>query len=117
MNSSLIVCLIACVLGPAQSCESTGHGRNLIASCEPARAGVSRISGSDQLRGFGMYDEELDRFKCYDFRVIVASSYGFVIDKRESSRGSTVMRNGRDKIIVSKSDDGHYTYWSPHDDT
>jgi hypothetical protein len=64
-----------------------------------------------------MYDEEVDRLKCYDLRVFVAS-YGFVIDARESSRRSTVMRRGHEKIIISrKPEDGHYTYWSPHDDS
>jgi len=62
-----------------------------------------------------MFDEELDRFKRLDLRQI-AATLGFVIDKRESSRNSTVMRNGDEKIIISLKPDGHFTYWSPHDD-
>jgi len=117
VNVVKIVCLIASVLNLAQTGEATAPAaRKSICSCERATAGVRRISGSDQLRGFVMYDEELDRFKFYNLPAFVASSYGFVIDRRESSRGSTVMRCGHEKIIVSKSDDGHYTYWSPHDD-
>jgi hypothetical protein len=117
MNVLKLIFVTAWVLGRARSHEYAGDGRNLIASCEPARAGVSRISGSDQLRGFVMYDEELGRFKFYNLAAFVASSYLFVIDKRESSRNSIVMRRGHEKIIISRKPDGHYTYWSPHDDT
>jgi hypothetical protein len=60
-------------------------------------------------------DEELLRFKTFDLRQY-AASVGFVIDKRESSRGSTVMRLGQMKIIVSRKSDGVFTYWNVHDD-
>jgi len=91
-------------------------GADLICACKPAGSGVRRKRSSEQLQGFTMYDEELDRLKCYDLRVFVAS-YGFVIDARESSRRSTVMRRGHEKLIITrKPEDGHYTYWSPHDD-
>jgi hypothetical protein len=60
-------------------------------------------------------DEELDAFKQFDLREY-AVSIGYVIDRRESSRNSTVMRRDTDKIIVSRKPDGHYTYWSPRDD-
>jgi hypothetical protein len=60
-------------------------------------------------------DEELDRFKQLDLRQI-AAWMGYVIDRRESSRNSTVMRKDHDKIIISRKPDGHYTYWSPRDD-
>jgi hypothetical protein len=61
-------------------------------------------------------DEELDRFKRLDLLRQIAASIGFTIEKRESSRNSMVMRRGREKIIVTRKPDGHYTYWSPHDD-
>jgi hypothetical protein len=41
---------------------------------------------------------------------------GYILDKRESSRNSIVMRKDHDKIIISRKPDGHYTYWSPRDD-
>jgi hypothetical protein len=60
-------------------------------------------------------DEELEGFKQRDLREY-AASIGYAIDRRESSRNSTVMRRDTDKIIVSRKPDGHYTYWSPRDD-
>lgn len=62
-----------------------------------------------------MIDEELDRFKQLDLRQI-AASLGYAIDRRESSRNSTVMRKDHDKIIISRKPDLHYTYWSPRDE-
>src|SRR5271156_4421647 len=59
---------------------------------------------------------ELDAFKRTDLRVY-ATSYGYALDKRESWRGSAVMRHANgDKIIVSVKPDGHYTYWSVRSD-
>ncbi len=63
-----------------------------------------------------MDDGELLRFKQSDLRQY-AASVGFVVDRRESCRGNTVMRCGPEKIIVSRKPDGVYTFWSPHDDT
>ena len=63
-----------------------------------------------------MIDEELDRFKQLDLRQI-AVSMGYAVSGRESSRNSTVMRKDRDKIIISRKPDGHYTYWSPRDES
>jgi hypothetical protein len=60
-------------------------------------------------------DEELEAFKQFDLREY-AGTLGYVVDRRESSRNSTVMRRDADKIIVSRKPDGHYTYWSPRDD-
>jgi hypothetical protein len=60
-------------------------------------------------------DEELDRFKRCDWRHY-AASIGYGLDKRESSRNSTVMRKNHDKIIISRKPDGVFTYWSPRDD-
>ena len=60
-------------------------------------------------------DEELDLFKRFDLREY-AATLGYVVDRRESSRNSTVMRRDHDKVIISRKPDGHYTYWSPRDD-
>ena len=60
-----------------------------------------------------MSDEELDRLKRQDLRQY-AAAIGFVVDRRESSRNSTVMRKGPEKIIVTRKD-GVFVYWSPHD--
>jgi len=59
-------------------------------------------------------DDELLRFKQTDLRQY-AASVGFVIDRRESSRGSTVMRREHEKLIISrKPDGGVYTWWDVH---
>lgn len=115
MNFLRLVCLVAFVLSLTQRCEGASQARNLIASCEPASAGVSQNGGSDRLQGFVMYDEELDRWKRQDLR-LYAATLGFVVDRRESSRCSTVMRRDHEKLIVSRKPDGHYTYWNVHDD-
>ena len=56
---------------------------------------------------------ELDAFKTLNLSVI-ASAYGFEIDRKKSTRHSVLMSNGSDKIIVSKSGQ-HYVYCSVHD--
>jgi hypothetical protein len=60
-------------------------------------------------------DDELFRFKQSDLR-LYAASVGFLIDRRESSRGCTVMRRDHSKIIVTRKPDGVFTYWNVHDD-
>jgi hypothetical protein len=58
-------------------------------------------------------DPELERFKTeIDLRAYAAAE-GYLLDRRESWRGSSVLRhpNG-DKIIVKKDHDGHFTYFS-----
>lgn len=63
-----------------------------------------------------MYDQELDAFKQeIDLRQF-AASLGYKIDKRESWRGSTVLRRGADKIIVKRNSNGHYVFFSVRDD-
>jgi hypothetical protein len=62
-------------------------------------------------------DQELEEFKTrIDLRAY-AASLGYELDRRESWRGSSVMRhtNG-DKIIVKRDSDGHYVYFSVRDD-
>lgn len=58
-------------------------------------------------------DTELERFKTeIDLREF-AASVGFVLNRRESSRRSSVMERGEaDKIIVRRDPDGHFVYFS-----
>jgi hypothetical protein len=58
-------------------------------------------------------NEELEEFKTQINLCEYASSQGFVLDRKESSRSSAVMRhpNG-DKIIVAKRPNGHWTYFN-----
>jgi hypothetical protein len=64
-----------------------------------------------------MFDPELESFKTsIDLRAYAASQ-GYVLDGKESWRGSAVMRHANgDKIIISRQPDGHYTYFSVRDD-
>jgi hypothetical protein len=64
-----------------------------------------------------MADSELNSFKtAIDLRAY-AAGLGYVVDRKESSRGATVMRNpDGDKIIVKRDVDGHYVYFSVRDD-
>lgn len=64
-----------------------------------------------------MFDPELESFKsAIDLRAYAAGE-GYVLDRKESWRGSAVMRhpNG-DKIIISRKPDGHYTFYSVRTD-
>jgi hypothetical protein len=63
-----------------------------------------------------MDDEELLRFKQSDALRQYAASVGFLVDRRESSRGCTVMRCDHQKILVTRKPDGVFTYWNVHDD-
>ena len=59
---------------------------------------------------------ELDAFKReIDLRQF-AVSLGYEIDRRESWRGSTVLRRGADKIVVKRNGNGHYVFFSVRDD-
>jgi len=61
-------------------------------------------------------DAELESFKReIDLRQF-AVSLGYEIDRRESWRGSTVLRRGADKIVVKRSGNGHYVFFSVRDD-
>jgi hypothetical protein len=66
-----------------------------------------------------MFDPEIENMKSrIDLRAYAAGQ-GYALDKRQSWRGSAVMRhpNG-DKIIIKLNEaDGHYTYCSVRDDT
>src|ERR1044071_2631807 len=64
----------------------------------------------------GNSDLELDAFKReIDLRQF-AVSLGYQIDRRESWRGSTVLRRGGDKIVVKRHGNGHYVFFSVRDD-
>jgi hypothetical protein len=61
-------------------------------------------------------DSELEAFKReIDLRQF-AVHLGYEIDKRESWRGSTVLRNCGDKIVVKRNGNGHYVFFSVRDD-
>jgi hypothetical protein len=61
-------------------------------------------------------DCELDVFKRdIDLRQF-AESFGYQIDRRESWRGSSVLRSGADKIVVKRNGNGHYVFFSLRDD-
>lgn len=60
--------------------------------------------------------DELERFKAEINLVEYAQARGYEIDRRESSRASTVMRSDQDKIIVATGGDGHGVYFSVTDD-
>ena len=59
---------------------------------------------------------ELETFKReIDLRQL-AVSLGYEIDRRESWRGSTVLRRGADKIVVKRNGNGHYVFFSVRED-
>jgi len=61
-------------------------------------------------------DGELDAFKRdIDLRQF-AQSLGYQIDRRESWRGSAVLRCAADKIVVKRNGNGHYVFFSLRDD-
>lgn len=61
-------------------------------------------------------DDELGRFKRDVNLAEYAESQGYEVAKSESSRSSTVMRRGDDKIVVATAEDGHGIYFSVRDD-
>jgi hypothetical protein len=57
-------------------------------------------------------DPELERFKALNLGEVTAS-YGYALDRRESSRSSLVMRHADgDKIIIATGEDGHAIFFS-----
>jgi hypothetical protein len=65
-----------------------------------------------------MTDPELEQFKRnIDLREY-ASGQGYVLDPKESCRASAVMRlpGNDDKLIIKRTGDGHYVYFSVRDD-
>ena len=62
------------------------------------------------------FDLELEAFKQLDLRAYAADR-GYALDRKESWRGSAVMRNtAHDKIVIKLGPDGHYVYFSVRDD-
>ena len=61
------------------------------------------------------FDPELEAFKRLDLRQYAASR-GYSLDRKQSWRGSAVMRNGGDKVVIKLGPDGHYVYFSVRDD-
>lgn len=61
-------------------------------------------------------EDELERFKTGINLAEYAESQGYQVDRKESSRASTVMRQGGDKIVVATDQDGHGIYFSVRDD-
>ncbi len=59
-------------------------------------------------------DDELEHFKTLNLGEL-AASYGYALDRRESSRSSLVMRHADgDKIIIATGEDGHAVFFSVH---
>jgi len=73
--------------------------------------------GNRERKGILMNQEnELEVFKRkIDLRQF-AISLGYAMDRRESWRGSTVLRRGDDKIVVKRNGNGHYVFFSVRDD-
>jgi len=64
-----------------------------------------------------MSDTELEKFKTEINLAELVSSYGYELDRRESSRTSFVMRHqDGDKIVVATDRDGHGIFFSVHDE-
>lgn len=64
-------------------------------------------------------DPELEAFKVeIDLRAYATEVESYVLDRKESWKGSAVMRhpNG-DKIIIKRDTDGHYVFFSVRDET
>ncbi len=65
-----------------------------------------------------MFDAELESFKtAIDLRAY-AAGHGYQLDRKESWRGTSVMRHpaSHDKVIIKRAMDGHYEYFSVRDD-
>src|SRR5712691_6280586 len=73
--------------------------------------------GNRERKGILMNQEsELEVFKTkIDLRQF-AISLGYEMDRRESWRGSTVLRRGADKIVVKRNGNGHFVFFSVRDD-
>ena len=63
-------------------------------------------------------EQELESFKTDINLIGFATSQGYEIDGKESSRNSATMKNAAgDKIIIGRAADGHWIYFSVRDDT
>lgn len=106
--------------------ETAGSAELAIATAsawlERESAGLEQVSAPTQrqadrtVRGLSMgREDELDRFKTGINLAEYAEGRGYQIDRKESSRASTVMRQGEDKIVVATDQDGHGIYFSVRD--
>ena len=80
-------------------------------------APVKRKVGSRERRCF-MSDDELEAFKTnIDLRAYAAGQ-GYQLDRKDSWRGTAVMRDPAtdDKVVIKRGSDGHYIYFSVRDD-
>ena len=58
---------------------------------------------------------ELEKFKVYINLAEFATIFGYVRDRKKSSKNAPVMRHSNgDKIVISKAKDGHYIYFNPN---
>ena len=58
---------------------------------------------------------ELEKFKVYINLAEFATIFGYVRDRKKSSKNAPVMRHSNgDKIVISKARDGHYIYFNPN---
>ena len=64
-----------------------------------------------------MFDAELEEFKRIDLRAYAAGQ-GYQLDRKESWRGTSVMRHPvtNDKVVIKLGMDGHYVYFSVRDE-
>jgi 5S rRNA maturation endonuclease (ribonuclease M5) len=102
-------------------------GANIVVASRSVAAASAAISGGTKEleqqveRACGVLkmnrDDELGRFKSEINLVEYAESVGYEINRKESSKSSTVMRRGDDKIIVATDADGHGIYFSVKDDS
>lgn len=65
-----------------------------------------------------MFDSELENFKRNIDLRSYAAGQAYQLDRKESWRGSSVMRHpvSNDKVIIKRGMDGHYVYFSVRDD-
>jgi hypothetical protein len=62
------------------------------------------------------WDDEIEAFKSQIDLREYAAGLGYTLDRKESWRGSAVMRAGGDKVVIKRETDGHYVYFSVRDD-
>lgn len=117
--------LDALVRGTRHGLEDAAH-QLAAASAEleqtSARANHSLQSGRERLaRGIAAMrrhqNDELEQFKQDINLSEYAASQGYELSKRESSRSSAVMRHpAGNKIVITRQQDGHWVYFSVHND-
>ena len=56
-------------------------------------------------------NDELYRFKTEINLINYAASLGYKIDKQETCKNCTIMRNGKSKISISTSQNGHDIFY------